>query len=56
MLRIIAALSTQEGMLLYQLQLLSIMSWRVALLDPNRPRYPTMVYYLALLIERIWVA
>ncbi|WP_233871032.1 hypothetical protein [Paraburkholderia adhaesiva] len=42
--------STQEDMLLYHLQLLSIMSWRVEHLDPKSPWYPTMVYYLELLI------
>lgn len=46
--------STQEEMLLYQLQLLSIMSWRVEHLDPNSPWYPTMLYYLGLLIEKVW--
>ena len=45
--------STQGEMLLYHLQLLSIMSWRVEHLDRKSPWYPTMVYYLALLIEKV---
>ena len=46
--------STKEDMLLYQLQLLSIMSWRVEHLDRMSPWYSTMVYYLDLLIEKVW--
>jgi len=45
--------STREDMLLYQLQLLSIMSWRVEHLDRKSPWYPTMIYYLDLLIEKV---
>ena len=45
--------STKEDMLLYQLQLLSIMSWRVEHLDRMSPWYSTMVYYLDLLIEKV---
>jgi hypothetical protein len=45
--------STKEDMLLYHIQLLSIMSWRVEHLDRRSPWYPTMVYYLDLLIEKV---
>ena len=45
--------STKEEMLLYQLQLLSIMSWRVEHLDRKSLWYLTMVYYLELLIEKV---
>jgi hypothetical protein len=45
--------STKKDMLLYQLQLLSIMSWRVEHLDRLSPWYRTMVYYLDLLIEKV---
>jgi hypothetical protein len=45
--------STKEGMLLYYIQLLSITYWRVEHLDRKSPWYPTMVYYLDLLIDKV---
>lgn len=45
--------STKEDMLPYNMQLLSIMSWRVEHLDRKSPWYPTMVYYLDLLIAKV---
>ena len=45
--------STKDDMLAYQLQLLSIMSWRVEHLDRKSPWYLTMTYYLNLLIEKV---
>jgi len=45
--------STKEDMLLNQLQLLSIMSWRLEHLNRKSPWYPTMVYYLELLIAKV---
>lgn len=45
--------STKEDMLPYQIQLLSIMSWRVEHLDRKSPWYPTMHYYLDLLIAKV---
>jgi hypothetical protein len=45
--------SIKEDMLLYYIQLLSIMYWRVEHLGRTSPWYPTMVYYLDLLIEKV---
>jgi hypothetical protein len=45
--------SVKEDMLPYQLQLLSIMTWRVEHLDRRSPWYRTMVYYLDLLIAKV---
>jgi hypothetical protein len=45
--------STKKDMLFYHLQLLSIMLWRVEHLDRKSVWYPTMSYYLALLIEKV---
>lgn len=45
--------STKEDMLLYFLQLLSIMTWRVEHLDRKSPWYLTMIYYLELLINKV---
>ena len=45
--------STREDMLLYHIQLFSIMSWRVEHLDRKSPWYPTMIYYLDLLAEKV---
>jgi hypothetical protein len=45
--------STKQEMLPYYLQLLSIMLWRVEHLDRKSPWYPTMTYYLELLIEKV---
>ena len=40
-------------MLVYYIQLLSITYWRVEHLGRASPWYPTMVYYLDLLIEKV---
>ena len=45
--------STKEDMLAYYIQLLSIMYWRLEHLDRKSPWYPTIVYYLDLLIEKV---
>jgi hypothetical protein len=45
--------STKEDMLLYHLQLLSIMTWRVEHLNRRSSWYSTMVYYVELLISKV---
>jgi hypothetical protein len=40
-------------MLLYHLQLLSIMLWRFEHLDRKSPWYPAMAYYLELLMKKV---
>lgn len=45
--------STTADMLLYHLQLLSIMLWRFEHLDRKSPWYPAMAYYLELLMKKV---
>jgi hypothetical protein len=45
--------SVKEEMLLYHLQLLSIMTWRLEHLNRKSTWYPTMKYYVELLIAKV---
>ncbi len=45
--------STKRDMLLYQLRLFSLMSWRLAHMPRNSRWYPTMTHYLALLTDKV---
>jgi hypothetical protein len=45
--------STKRDMLLYQLRLFSLMSWRLAHMPRNSRWHPTMTHYLALLSDKV---
>jgi len=47
------SVSMKRDMLLYQMRLFSLMSWRHAKMSRNSRWYPTMTYYLSLLSDKV---